>query len=80
MTSPSLWQPIETAPKDDWFLGRWYAAGKDGRCSWVVVQMRVESVMAGYQYYETWDGRLLTSPTHWQPLPAPPETEREAME
>ncbi|MDW9762194.1 DUF551 domain-containing protein [Sinorhizobium meliloti] len=68
------WQPIETAPKD-----------------WTDVLLFVPNLDSDWRnvcegYYdaenEVWENPMFgaVDPTHWQPLPTPPETEREAME
>lgn len=72
---PAVWLPIESAPRGDWFLARWYAAAKDGSCRWVAVEMRRADIFSGVQYYEAWDGRLCSDPRFWMPLPSPPTTE-----
>ena len=68
----SKWQPIETAPKDDdWIIiaddkkscpaywGPQYF-GRD--FAWIVFSARSECV-----------GADMEKPTHWMPLPEPPE-------
>ncbi|MQX90270.1 hypothetical protein [Sinorhizobium meliloti] len=68
------WQPIKTAPKD-----------------WTDVLLFVPNLDSDWRnvcegYYdaenEVWENPMFgaVDPTRWQPLPAPPETEREAME
>lgn len=62
------WQPIETAPKDGTEV-LVFGPRQDG------------TYLAAYQYDDwwvagPWDERwteLLSPPTHWMPLPAPPE-------
>lgn len=65
-----MWQPIATAPKD----GTWVLAFWEGRpVSW-----------DNYGWVRWVDGHLVNEagdtfprmPTHWQPLPEPPEVER----
>lgn len=63
-----MWQPIETAPKD----GTLILIAKGGASAW-------HNMFAGY-----WDEGLgefkyhrdgyVRNPTHWMPLPPPPET------
>ena len=58
------WQPIETAPKDGVFV-----LITDGD----VVQIGYyEDHLMAWRSYED-QCRLWSDPTHWQPLPAPPE-------
>lgn len=64
------WKPIESAPKDGtWFLAyglgplpcqvmQWAEYDGDGRLTWRDYN--------GFEYME--------GPTHWMPLPDPPET------
>lgn len=68
--SKSEWQPIETAPKDCPVLV--YAPGKEGltalisTCKW--------HYQAGFCIDE------IREPTHWMPLPSPPQEEISAIE
>jgi hypothetical protein len=66
------WQPIETAPKDGrWMLAAWHIPKDDfGYCVSVV----------RYAGNSDWREKLgdgaddpVCLPTHWMPLPAPPE-------
>lgn len=70
------WQTMETAPKDGRFL-----AVVDGEVRVVsygkTSHVPIEGFCLADQGPEDYD---LCEPTAWQPLPAPPETEREAME
>jgi len=63
----SKWRPIETAPRDgSWFLG-W--------CDSWAAPFAVYSHKGRYRGY---DGRAIHqdfAPTHWMPLPDPPESE-----
>ena len=59
------WQPIETAPKDGTRVLLWRRAIRD----------QPTPIMADGFWCETcwvWP-YLLSEPTHWQPLPTPPE-------
>lgn len=59
------WQPIETAPKDGTRVLLWRRAIRD----------QPAPIMADGFWCETcwvWP-YILSEPTHWQPLPAPPE-------
>lgn len=75
----SAWQPIETAPKDaDVWIIAW-----DGNTVLPVMWINDTefSPYTGWAYAsETWGGVLydgynevVTTLTHWMPLPAPPE-------
>ena len=85
----SAWQPIETAPKMRVIL--LFAVtdvGHDGQpCNW---KMATGSWHTGYEDERSrargytpwaWDGHQLKSyevqPTHWMPLPDPPQREPE---
>lgn len=62
------WQPIETAPKD----GKWLLGFYRGKCiiyRWS--QRQFDKCGNGWDF--TANG--LHSPTHWMPLPAPPNTD-----
>ena len=62
----SEWQPIETAPRDkSWFLA---TPGV-----YTVDMVRVWQVKDGRPYFEGWGGNSCR-PTHWMPLPKPPES------
>lgn len=59
------WQPIETAPRDgsDVLIGGYYPNGV-----WFV-SMGWFSEDRGY-----WSGHKIDPPTHWMPLPQPPQS------
>ena len=60
------WQPIESAPKDGTWILTWTRDITNMEGPWLVVRWNgKEWVDAVAGFYE---------PTHWQPLPAPPET------
>ncbi len=71
-STPSAWQPIETAPKDgEPFLGtyQWDDTGE-----WEVLRMCWIDYAGRFgdaTYAPFIDSQ--TQPTHWMPLPAPPE-------
>ena len=54
------WQPIETAPKDQWVL----VAYPDREVSKAIFNVGV---------WMDWDGDLYGTPTHWQPLLEAPQ-------
>lgn len=56
------WQPIETAPKDGTKILAFNKWGEYGVAEWVESQ---QCWFAGYDDF--------TAPTHWMPLPEPPE-------
>ena len=57
----SKWQPIETAPKGEQVLVLWL----DGRAI-------SSSTLCRYPHGWDWE-HSVESPTHWMPLPEPPE-------
>ena len=66
-----MWQPIETAPKDETPVDIWRPGyGCESRCT----NMRRVDMGSGNIYYEP----ILCGPccvrdaTHWMPLPEPP--------
>ena len=59
------WQPIETAPKDEWVLV-YYGEGS------MVDTVSIACCRSSYDWAD-WDGDLYGTPTHWMPLPPPPE-------
>lgn len=59
----SEWQPIETAPKDDWIL------------VWGPGSLVRDACWFSHNGLEGWtegDGVLTIKITHWMPLPKPP--------
>lgn len=69
----SEWQPIETAPKDGThILLAWsYKNGTPPRvseCFW-----RNDMPFSQDGVWWCFHGRMFAEPTHWQPLPTPPE-------
>jgi hypothetical protein len=60
------WQPIETAPKDGTKV---LIVDDDG-----VVDVAAYLIGKRYGY---WDTETFCCPTHWMPLPPPPNYERE---
>jgi hypothetical protein len=68
----SKWQDIETAPKDGTEI--WAYAGEQARMKWIEG--------SGYALW-VWADEALSEidpdpiqPTHWMPLPEPPETDK----
>ncbi len=79
----SAWQPIETAPKKGSFLvfgGWWVSDSKDGNDRQLSAVAHVNRSY-GYRKFhvanadEFWPH--IENPTHWMPLPMPPETPNE---
>lgn len=68
LTENSGWQPIETAPKDGTEVLLAYPGGLVKSGKWTLF---------GGAYEDHWaDGkrpRFGSDPTHWMPLPAPPQ-------
>jgi hypothetical protein len=62
----SDWQPIETAPKDGTKILAWEF--DDYTIVWWGVSA---SGWYGWKFSDDW---ISCYPTHWQPLPAPPES------
>lgn len=67
----SVWQPIETAPKDGTQFLAWVGEGWNGRMPFVITSWR------GYWVNEFGNGCAVENfaPTHWMPLPPPPSTD-----
>jgi len=68
------WQPIETAPKDGSEIDLWANGRRRANCRWGVFRWhngkpQDEPCWGPYMMGE--EGPL--QPTHWQPLPTPPE-------
>jgi len=65
------WEPIETAPKDgtNILLG-WFKDGEEPQ----VVSGWFEAGIADYRWIDCFNEEA--NPTHWRPLPSPPEGER----
>lgn len=60
-----MWQPIETAPREEWVLCLW----KSGFTEKALLTNDGED----YCYHTLWDGEQhRCMPTHWMPLPPPP--------
>ena len=59
------WQPIETAPKDEWFLGV-HADSK------VMITSHWPHFRSGAWWCATNSNGETWAPTHWMPLPEPP--------
>lgn len=71
----SEWQPIETAPRDGTAI--LVTDGQTQRVAWTQHPAEHGNV-AAWTYYITRSGAyvVIMNPTHWMPLPSPPEVER----
>lgn len=62
----SEWQPIYSAPKDGVTILAWYSESEEyGLVEWSGDEI------AGC-WMDNFDGREVSAPTHWQPLPIGP--------
>lgn len=74
MTDPDAngWRPIETAPK--------HALAGDVSVLVFTKERRVDTALVGWTDLDGsnvwWNGEYVVEPTHWQPMPAPPEDAR----
>jgi len=83
-TRAPQWLPIESAPRDgtailltngkDVAEGHWYFE-EGGTTEYRDLDGRYigQEESDGYDGWLDWDGGMQPDPTHWQPLPAPPE-------
>lgn len=73
----SAWQPIESVPKDGTkvLLGRFVKECQCGRSSFIEVDWYRQQGEASYTGFGRFS--LHWPPTHWMPLPPPPETPHE---
>lgn len=76
------WRPIETAPRDGGYilLGGWAGYRRNDRATEGFWRAELESRTgrlrpAGWVASSDMDTPYPIDPTHWQPLPAPPEDE-----
>jgi len=66
------WRPIEEAPKDGWFLGYWPVKTLEDRIQ--VTRWYDDDAV----FINAADSMDWAEPTHFRPLPPPPETGEEA--
>lgn len=65
------WQPIGTAPKDAWVLV--YAPDSDSEYNECVGVSMLYTTPQGQEFWPSFrEDRVEISPTHWMPLPEPP--------
>lgn len=73
----TAWQPIETAPKAYGTAPLLFWDGVDYQIGWWAVSLkpyRFEGWTTGWETAGGYDvGYNQINPTHWQPLPSPPE-------
>ena len=64
LLSATQWRPIETAPKDGFFIGFAPLENIEG----IVGPITIIDSKASF------DSGVMNTPTHWMPLPKPPTT------
>ncbi len=70
-SAPAGWMDIKDAPKDGTeILAYWSESAVYSIIAWYANK---DDKDGGYWLDETEEGLLLTLPTHWMPLPQPPE-------
>jgi hypothetical protein len=62
------WQPITTAPRDGQLVLAFSRLGYHAIVSWRAVVALPDGV------WEAEDGSWIDDPTHWMPLPEPPQS------
>lgn len=69
------WQPIETAPKSEKCIDGWYDGQRITDIWWGVDYQTREECWVAYRYEDCygWVPRCAGEPTHWMPLPPPPQ-------
>jgi hypothetical protein len=73
MRDEGKWLPIESAPKDAQIL--LYSAPGPLEIGWWNQELGGPGwiTSAGYNQHDYWNYVNLISPTHWMPLPSPPQ-------
>jgi hypothetical protein len=73
-----VWQPIDTAPKDSSWIGLWivhpgsdYSPKPFQRFS--IGYWQPENTTPGFERPAQWEATWIGEPTHWMPLPGPPD-------
>lgn len=67
------WQPIETAPKDGTHIIAWRATAKPPHCESMYFVPYDEDGNGLWHWVQDGDSPSENFPTHWMPLPPPPE-------
>ena len=69
LRAATAWQPIETAPRDGTTVLLWLVDGQ--------MMIDGEYAIQGFHSARAWrtEFHVTAEPTHWQPLPTPPEGE-----
>lgn len=74
------WQPIETAPRDGTNIDLWVKTKDCFECRlpncFFCTETGAWYVKGDFGEYEPLDGGM---PTHWMPLPAPPQAEEDGL-
>lgn len=81
--SESKWQPIATAPKDGTQLLGYCDYAQNGRAFWVAMWIDDADELDGGFWLDAGKQDSMSrdaEPTHWQPLPEPPDAEQAARE
>lgn len=65
------WQPIETAPRDGTMVLLWHRNADGATAGWM---------LGWFDQFHEWENMCggLLEPTHWMPLPDPPQIEAKA--
>lgn len=66
------WQPIETAPKDRRSRLVWCPENKNVYCVYWEAP-KEQPCLGKWAYFGGTNSELIDEPTHWMPLPNPPE-------
>ena len=70
------WQPIETAPIESFDKEKWFMRHSPNLILWNGHYHVIGSfgyTQKGKGRWTSESGRIIYRPTHWQPLPEPPE-------
>ena len=73
MRNKMQWWPIETAPKD----GSLFIVGWAGEPEYAMAKYDSDRSVYSVTFHTLVDEEALEVPTHWMPLPEPPENKKE---